>query len=104
MSLDVEKMFPSLEAGKVAEIVEEEYLRASLEEEVNNVEMGLILAIMEDREDLEKWGLVEVTCRRKKKGKKVQITTTWITGETGERQRTCFMTQKRRLPWRRGGR
>ena len=56
-SMDVSKMFPSLIASDVAKLVKEEYLRANLEVEVDDKELGLMLAILLSREEVKGAGL-----------------------------------------------
>ena len=50
ISMDVEKLFPSLVAIEVARVVKEEFLAAKLEIEVDNIELGLHLAVTMKRE------------------------------------------------------
>ena len=66
MSMDVEKMFPRMEAGEVARVVGEEYRRSSLRVEVDAEALGLYLAIMVEREELVARGLGEVVHTRKR--------------------------------------
>jgi hypothetical protein len=97
MSMDVMKMFPSLEAADVALLVKEEYLAAKLEVEVDDTELGLALAILLGREQLEQLGLGQVTCRRKRAGgRPIGITTKWVTGERGGATENLFNDPERR--------
>ena len=95
MSLDAVKMFPRLKADQVARIVKEEYLKADIDTEVEDTEVGLMLAILVEREELERLGLGEVTCRRKRKGKRFLITTKWIVGERGGKAENLFHDPER---------
>ena len=45
ISMDVEKLLPSLVAIEVVRVVKEEFLAAKLEIEVDNIELGLHLAV-----------------------------------------------------------
>ena len=59
-----------------AEIVAEEWFNSGLDMVVDPVELGLYLAIMYDRKDLEDWGLGHVTSTRvSRNGRKPGITT-----------------------------
>ena len=80
-SMDVSKMFPSLIASDVAKVVEVE---------VDDTELGLMLAILVSREEVEGAGLGEVVCKRKRKGRPILITTKWITGERGGQAENLF--------------
>ena len=47
-----------------AEIVADEWLKSDLDIEVDTVELGLYLAIVYDRKELERWELGDVTSTR----------------------------------------
>ena len=85
-SMDVSKMFPSLIASDVAKVVEVE---------VDDTELGLMLAILVSREEVEGAGLGEVVCKRKRKGRPILITTKWITGERGGQAENLFHDPER---------
>ena len=66
MSMDVDKMYPSLKADKVAKVVANEYRMSKLRIEVDAKALGLYLAIVVGRKELIRVGRGEVTHRRKK--------------------------------------
>ena len=45
LSMDVEKLYPSIVAEEFAKVVTEEFLKARLEVEVDDVELGLYLVV-----------------------------------------------------------
>ena len=53
-SMDVSKMFPSMVASDVAKVVREEYMMAKLEVEVDDKELGLMLAILVGQDEVER--------------------------------------------------
>ena len=75
--MNVEKLFPSLVAVEVARVVKEEFLAATLEIEVDNVKLGLHLAVTMKREDLVRMGLGEVTHTRISAGGSSPGINTW---------------------------
>ena len=76
MSTDVVNMFPSLPIDKIADIVATEFVKSSLEVEVDNRELGLYLAIQLSPEVISQHGLSDVIPRRKStRGRKIGITT-----------------------------
>ena len=56
ISMDVEKLYPSLVAAEVTKVVREEFLAAKIEVEVDNIELRLHLAVTMKREDFERLG------------------------------------------------
>ena len=89
--MDVVKIFPSLSATQVARLVKEEYSSSNMEVEVDDMELGLGLAILLGREELVRLGRGEVTCRRKKKGgRPIKISTNWVVGEQGTAAENLF--------------
>jgi hypothetical protein len=97
--MDVEKLYPSLKAEKVAKVVAEEYRASELKIEVDTMALGLYLAIMVGREVLVRMGLGEVTHRRKKgeegPGRKIGITTAEVTQETVKEENKLFVPPER---------
>ena len=95
-SMDVSKMFPSMVASDVAKVVREEYMMAKLEVEVDDKELGLMLAILVGQDEVERLGLGEVVCKRKRRGgRPILITTKWITGERGGQTENLFHDPER---------
>ena len=81
-SMDVEKLYPSLEAAEVARVVAKEYLRSKLNIKVGNAELSLYLAIIKDPSEIQELGLAEVVNTRKgTRGARPGITTTEILKE-----------------------
>ena len=97
--MDVEKLYPSLKAEKVAKVVAEEYRASELKIEVDTMALGLYLAIMVGRAELVRMGLGEVTHRRKKgeggPGRKIGITTAEVTQETVKEENKLFFPPER---------
>ena len=75
-SMDVEKLYPSLEVEHVARLVRDTFNTAKLEVETNDVELGLYIAVTRSRKEVEALGLGEVVQKRlKSHGPKPGITT-----------------------------
>ena len=73
---DFKKYYPRKDIEDCAELVAEEWLKSDLDIEVDTVELGLYLAIVYDRQELERWELGDVTSTRvSKNGRKPGITT-----------------------------
>ena len=64
-SMDVEKLYPSLKAEEVSNLVSKAFLESELKVNVNTEDLSLYLALTVDRKELVKRGLGRVTHTRK---------------------------------------
>ena len=60
-SSDVKALYPSLRVDEVAETIRNEFLKSSIDIDIDVEELGLYLALLMEGEDLEKVGLGQVT-------------------------------------------
>ena len=92
-SMDVVKLYPSLKADEVAKLVSKAFLDSSLEVEVDDLALGLYLALTVSREELTKLGLARVTHTWKKAATGSSppgITTAEVFGKVKDQEETEF--------------
>ena len=84
-SMDVKALYPSLLADETAAAIREEFENVDIKiEGVNWAEAGKLLTICLEKTEIERLGLEELVCKRKKegkKGRKIGITSAEVMGK-----------------------
>ena len=82
-STDFENFYPSFDVPVVSELAAQEFMRSDLSLEVDDIELGLYVAICYGRDDLVALGLGDVTHTRvSQRGRKPGITTPEVTARS----------------------
>ena len=83
ISTEFDNFYPSFDVPVVAELAAQAFIRSGLTLEVDNRELSLYISICYEREDLETWGLGDVTHTRvSRRGRRPGITTPEISSRS----------------------